>query len=185
MEPNDAALVHRAKAGDEAAFGLLLRRYLKVAHAVARAVAGPLADAEDVVQEAILEAVTQLERCRDPARFGGWLLAIVRTRAHNRRRYERRREALPLEAAEGLEASDQPEEALRRSELRQQLARGLNRLPSTEREVILLCDLEGWSHTEAAQLLGISAASSRQRLHRARKRLRAMLASGQARGENR
>jgi RNA polymerase sigma-70 factor (ECF subfamily) len=172
---DDATLVARARDGDQEAFGLLVRRYVRLAHAVARTVVRDPADADDVCQEAFLKALTHLEDCRQPARFAGWLMTIVRTSGHNYRRYLRRREAEPLESGESVAALDDPGRGAERAELRGRLVEGLGRLPESQRRVVLLHDLEGRPHAEVAGALGITEGSSRLLLHRARKSLRGFL----------
>ena len=70
--PTDGDLVRRAREGDEFAFGQLVERYQRPAYAVAMSVLGRHEDAEDAAQESFLVALTRLEECRNPDRFGGW-----------------------------------------------------------------------------------------------------------------
>lgn len=173
---DDATLVARAREGDRDAFAALVHRHLRVAHAVARGVVRNPADADDLVQEAFLEALVKLDSCRDPARFAGWLLAIVRNRGHNRRRWLRRREALPLDEDSPVAGPHDPARDAERAELRDRLLDGLGRLPESQRQVVLLHDLDGRPHAEVAASLGISEGASRVLLHRARARLRRFFA---------
>lgn len=174
---DDATLVAHSRTGDREAFGTLVRRYLRLAHTVARSIVPQMADAEDVCQEAFLEALVRLDSCRDPARFSGWLLTIVRNKAYNRRRYLRRREAEPLDDLAPAASTGDPATATERAELRRRLLRGLGTLPGPQQQVVLMFDLEGRPHTEVAAALGITETSSRQLLHRARRALRALLTS--------
>lgn len=177
-DQDDATLVRRVRRGEREAFGILVRRHLRAAHAVARATVRNPADADDVVQEAFLEALVQLERCRDPARFAAWLMTIVRNRGHNRRRYERRREAEPLDVDDLAVAADDPARAVERDELRERLLEALDQLPESQRQAVLLHDLEGRSHAEVAAALGVSDGFSRVLVHRARRHLRGILGAG-------
>jgi RNA polymerase sigma-70 factor (ECF subfamily) len=160
--------VARAKSGDPEAFEILVRRHLRAAYAVALAVLGRPADAEDVAQDAFAAAFEQLDRCREPAKFSGWLLSIVRNRAKNER--EKRGLRDPAEAPPEA-AAGPPAEA----GLRDRLVAALGRLPATAREVVLLHDLEGYSHAEIADAIGTSEVNSRQLLFQARKTLRELL----------
>src|SRR5690349_15054561 len=81
LEPPVTELVVRARRGDPAAFTELVRRHLRAAYAVALAVLQRPADAEDVAQDALISALEHLDDCREPARFSGWLVKIVRNRA--------------------------------------------------------------------------------------------------------
>jgi RNA polymerase sigma-70 factor, ECF subfamily len=178
---SDPRLVARALAGEAQVFEELVRRYLKLAHAVALGVLGNPADAEDVCQDAFLTALVKLEECRDPARFAAWLLRIVRNRALNFRESRSRREGEPLERltsgamAARAPGGDDPGREAERSELRERLLAALAVLPPSQREVVLLHDLEGWQHQEIAELLGTSEGAVRVRLLQARRRLRGLL----------
>jgi RNA polymerase sigma-70 factor (ECF subfamily) len=144
---------------------------MRSGYLVALSVTGNPQDAEDVSQEAFLVALRRLEDCREPERFGGWYLTIVRNRAKNllRREHLRRSEELTPEISPG---EGGPAEDLKRWEIRDQLARGLEGLSEIRREVLLLHDLEGWKHREIAERLGIPDGTVRSHLHFARKHLR-------------
>lgn len=172
----DSRLVARARAGEARAFEELVRRHLRSAHAVALGVLANPADAEDVCQEAFLTALERLEECRDPKRFAAWLMRIVRNRALNFRQSRSLREGVPLEETAERAGGDDPGREAERSELRERLLAALAGLPESQREVVLLHDLEGWRHREIAELLGTSEGAVRVRLHEARRRLRTELA---------
>jgi RNA polymerase sigma-70 factor (ECF subfamily) len=163
-----AALVHRAQGGDGDAFAELARLCGRAVYAIALAHLGRPADAEDVAQNVLLAALENIDGCRDPARFDAWILSIARNRA--RRALVRRRlrdvfsggDAATLER--GTEDPVSPE--------RQALLRALAKLPATSREVVMLHDLEGYTHAEITAALGLSEEASRQALSRARKQLR-------------
>lgn len=167
-------LVQRAGEGDAKAFDELMRRHYRAAYAVALGVLGSRADAEDVCQESWLRALERLESCRNPERFVFWLLQIVRNRSRNHLEYRRIRQAEPLESSDASTVAD-PGRNLRREELRLRLERGLASLPDVEREIVLLHDMEGWSHRDIAESLGISEVMSRQHLFQARRQLRPLL----------
>ena len=174
MEESDAELVARVRAGDRLAADRLLERYLRACRAVALAVTGSEDDADDACQDAFVAAIERIDDCAEPARFGGWLLQIVRNRARNLLRYHdvRRTEPLDVEAA-GSPGS--PVADLEREELRAQLRAALSELSETQREVVLLHDLEGWKHREIAERLELPAGTIRSHLHHARRRLRQIL----------
>ena len=172
---SDAALLARGRLGDRAALGSLLERWFRPAYLVALARVGEAADAEDVCQDAFVKCIERLADCREPDKFGAWLLRIVRNTASNRGDYLRVRDAEPLEANESLRSSARTDHAASRSELRDALSRALAQLSVTQREIVLLHDLEGWRHAEIAQQLGVSEVMSRRHLSDARKRLRDLL----------
>lgn len=122
-----------------------------------------VADAEDVAQDAFVAAFESLETCRDPSRFAAWLFTIVRNKARNR--LSRRREG-EATAEEGSAAG------LDQLVARQQLLAGLARLTEVQREVVLLHDLESWTHAEIAAALDLSEVNSRQHLFVARRTMR-------------
>ena len=175
MSESDAALVGRAKGGDAAAFEALVRRHLRAAFAVALAQLGEEADAQDAVQDAFVAALTRIEECRRPDQFVSWLLSIVRNRARDHRRYRRVRDALPLDAAGEAPGREDPHRDAERSQLRDDLLEAMEGLTELQREVTLLFDIQGWSHREIAETLGISEGSARVHLFNARRALRERL----------
>ena len=170
-ERTDGELVRAALRGQSKDFGVLVTRYMRPGYLVALSVTGNPQDAEDVSQEAFLVALQRLEDCRDPERFGGWFLTIVRNRAKNllRREHLRRGEELTPEISPGPGG---PAEDLKLLEIREQLEKGLQGLSEVRRDVLLLHDLEGWKHREIAERLGIPDGTVRSHLHFARKHLR-------------
>jgi len=168
--------VRDALGGQTEAFGVLVPRYMRPGYLVALSVTGNPQEAEDVAQEAFLVALERLEDCREPERFGGWFLTIVRNRAKNLLRRERLRsgEELTPEISPGPGG---PAEDLDRMEMRERLERGMEGLSEIRREVLLLHDLEGWKHREIGERLGIPDGTVRSHLHFARKHLRDRLGS--------
>jgi RNA polymerase sigma-70 factor (ECF subfamily) len=137
-------------------------------------VTGRHEDAEDAAQEAFLVALQRIEECRNPERFAGWLLTIVRNRSRNLVRRESLRTAEPLPpSASGRGPT--PDRETERAELREHLRRALETLTPIQREVVLLHDLEGWKHREIADRLEIPSGTVRSHLHFARKALRGVL----------
>lgn len=173
-EQNDAALVLRAREGDEEAFGLLVERYMKAAYAVALSVTKHHQDAEDVSQTSFLVALRKIEDCRDPEKFGSWLLSIVRNRARNLLRRENVRSTEPIPES-ASSSTPGPERETERTELRGALETALSELTPVQREIVLLHDLQGWKHREIAEHLEMPSGTVRSHLHFARKALRELL----------
>ena len=182
MGETDAVLVNKVKRGDSRAFDRLVRRHLRVAHAVASARLDNPSDADDVVQDAFIKALTSIDSCRNPERFRSWLLTIVKNTAHNRRAYNRVRDTAPLEHADGVSSKDDPLEDVRRAQLGERLTGAMGGLTDLQRRVLILHDMEGWKHAEIGSELGISAGSSRVHLHMARRAMRRILSNSFALG---
>jgi RNA polymerase sigma-70 factor (ECF subfamily) len=151
---------------------------------VALSVVGRHEDAEDAAQEAFLVALERLEECRNPERFGGWLLTIVRNRSKNLIRRETLRETDEVPAGT-RSRTPTPDRVTETAELRQWLERAMQELPDVQREIVMLHDLEGWKHREIAERLELPAGTVRSHLHFARKALRRTLRDlpGGRRGE--
>ncbi len=173
VTPTDEELVHATLAGNQASFALLVHRYRRAALARAVAIVGDPAEAEDVAQESFIHGYAELASCRQPARFGAWLLTSVKRRALNRVRSIRRQRVVALD--DSIQASADSADELNRRELRDRLRQALAQLPVVQREVVLLADLEQWSHADIAAGLGISVVMSRRHLSDARRKLRAIL----------
>lgn len=174
----DADLVRRVRAGERTAFDRLVRRHLRVAHAVARrGLDGDHHDADDVVQDAFIRALEKIDDCRHPERFRAWLLAIVRNQAHAHRDRERVRETENLDAATPVASDADPSRRVEAGELRAQLREAMKGLTELQRRTFALFDLEGWSHAEVGEELGISRGASRFHLHAARKHIRSHLSA--------
>ena len=163
------ALVVAAQRGDPAAFGELVRRHLRMAYAIALAVLGRPADADDIAQDAFVAALERIRDCREPARFSGWLVRIVRNRALHA--LERRKLRDPAGEPDDHAAAGARGDAL----LRGRLLDALAQLTSVQREVVLLHDLDDWTHAEVADALGLTETNCRQHLFTARRALRGVL----------
>ena len=174
IEP-DAELVARTQSGSSAAFEMLMRRHFRMAFVIAFAQLNDRADAEDVCQDAFFRVWQRIDDCREPARVGAWIAAIVRNTAHNRREARRLRTTEALDEAAHEHDPAGADARMERGELRDRLSACLQRLRPAQREVVLLHDLEGWKHAEIAERLGISELMSRRHLSGARRDLRAML----------
>lgn len=172
VSPDLQLLVEQAQQGSTSAFAELTRRHFRAVFATALAVTGSAADAEDLAQEALLVAFERLNSCREAARFSGWLRQIVRNLALNHIA-RRKRRARDSDDAVGEVAG---RTVVSTPDARQRLLAELERLTPVQREVVLLHDLDDWTHAEVAETLGISEVMSRQHLFAARKIMRGRLA---------
>jgi RNA polymerase sigma-70 factor, ECF subfamily len=164
-------LVLAAQRGEEAAFAALVRLHQRRAYAVARAIAATHEDAEDAVQEAFLHAHRALARFRPEQAFGAWLHRIVANAALDigRRRKVRDADALPDTVSMPFR-----DPALD-DELRRRLVAALDTLSARQRSVIVLHDVEGFTHGEIGAMLDIPEGTARSDLHHARAALRRTL----------
>ncbi|HEV2150282.1 MAG TPA: sigma-70 family RNA polymerase sigma factor [Longimicrobiaceae bacterium] len=175
MSEEVAHLLGRAQCGDPAAVERLVRLHLGAAYAVALAVTGDPTEAEDVVQDAMVAALARLGDVRRPEGFAPWLMQIVRNRSKNVLRSRTVRAALPLEAAAASPDGSSPARDAERADLRDRLREGLATLTETQREVVLMHDMEGWKHREIGAALGLPEGTVRHHLFNARRSLRAFL----------
>ncbi len=171
------ALVARGDHAGFAAFAALVRRHGPSIRRLARALTDDVA-ADDVLQEAMVDAFRGAAGFRGEGSVRGWLFALARNRAVRHRASARRAEIPDTPLLQlGVEAGygERPERAAERLEQRDALSVGLARLPPEEREILLLRDVEGLSGEEAAEVLGLALPAMKSRLHRARLRLMAAL----------
>lgn len=185
-------LISQVQRGRTDLFYELVRPYERRVYAAALAILRNDADAEDTVQEAMLKALANLQQFRAESRFSTWLIQITVNEALMRRRRERTRMTQAIEDNRDEEGEytprdfadwrEIPSEALERKEVRQKLAEALASLDQKYREVFVLRDMEQLNIQETAEALGISVASVKTRLLRARLMLRDLLAGGWDRG---
>jgi RNA polymerase sigma-70 factor (ECF subfamily) len=185
-------LIARVQRGDSGLFYELVRPYERRVYAAALSILRNESDAEDVAQEAMLKALSNIRQFRAEARFSTWLIQITVNEALMRRRRERtaKMEAIDDHRDEDGEYAPRdfadwreiPSEALERKEVRQKLAQALASLDRKYREVFVLRDMEHLNIQETADALGISIASVKTRLLRARLMLRDLLSGGWQQG---
>jgi len=168
--PTDAELAQQIlRVGDEAAFRALYRRHTPALYQfVLRILGGSEMDAEDVVQETWIRAVAGLARFRWESSFRTWLTGIGLNRSRKHLRRGSRAEHEALDAVE-------PEVAAPEGAERVDLEQAVRLLPNGYRAVLVLHDVEGFTHEEIGRSLGITPGTSRSQLHFARKTLRRLL----------
>jgi RNA polymerase sigma-70 factor, ECF subfamily len=180
-EPADteASLIARAQAGDVAAFERLSSAYADRLFMLLLRLLGDRAEAEDVAQEVMLRAWQGITRFRGQSSYFTWLYRIAVNEAKRAMEKRGRRPAGVPIGADELQLPDSPlldpSRQAENNELRQALARALAGLPPDLRMAIVLRDVEGLSTQEAAQIVGISQAAFKSRLHQARLRVRAAI----------
>jgi RNA polymerase sigma-70 factor (ECF subfamily) len=185
-ERDESRMIASILAGETHLFHELIRPYERRVYAMALSFLRNEADAEDVAQEAFLKAYRNLASFRGDARFGTWLVSITLNEARTR---IRRRDAITIDSLDEPQDGQKqaspailrdwkeiPSEALERKEVRHLVHQAVTGLPLIYREVFQLRDIEELSVNEAAEALGITIASVKVRLHRARMMLQKVLA---------
>jgi RNA polymerase sigma factor (sigma-70 family) len=180
-------LVSAAAGGDREAFARLVDETRGLVASIALAILRDVDVSRDVAQDVLLVAWRDLRKLREPASFLPWLRQITRNRAHHvlRARVRARRfVAEPPAGAEGVDLDERlaaacaaplASEVLVAEEQRTRLAEAIEALPDEAREVVTLYYREGQSARQVADLLGLREDAVKQRLSRARQRLRASL----------
>ncbi|HET7787908.1 MAG TPA: sigma-70 family RNA polymerase sigma factor [Myxococcales bacterium] len=191
-QPGDSELVARSQQGDGAAFAMLVERHRRQLYRLALRMTGSEADAQEVLQEAFLNAYQKLPLFRGEAQFSSWLYRIAANSALMRLRRKRRApDALaeqPLElagprfSAEGYleptsnsDWSQRADEKMMSGELGSAINQAVEQLPEDYRTVFLLKDVDGLSNEDIANALELTVPAVKSRLHRARLALREKL----------
>jgi RNA polymerase sigma-70 factor (ECF subfamily) len=170
-----AEIIDRCRKGDREAHYELYKLYSKSMYNIGYRIVNNEAEAEDVLQEAFVSAFRSLDHYRGEATFGSWLKRIVVNKAINVLK-ERKTESLPED-----DDFDVPEEIFTEEEFPfsvKQVRDAMERLPDGYRSVLSLYLLEGYDHSEIAEILGISESTSKSQFNRSKKKLREILEGG-------
>jgi RNA polymerase sigma-70 factor (ECF subfamily) len=176
----DEEIVEQVVAGQSALFEVLMRRHNERVYRLARSIVRDDGEAEDVMQQAYVNAYTHLGQFSRKARFSTWLLRIATNEALARVRRRGRYEPFDDQPAAFEDAMitrplRDPEQQASSSELRVMLVSAIDGLPDGSREVFVLRDVEGLSTAETAAVLDVSEDVIKTRLSRARAALRRAL----------
>ncbi len=175
----EAQLIRKASNGDGAAVRSLYERYSPRVYAVVRRIAGDDDLAQDYAQEAWIRAIRALPNFRGDARFSTWLHRIAVNSALQALRKaetrEKREAPMPETMAVGPSVGD--------SLLQNRLEAALDRLPDGMRKILILHDVEGYTHDEIGEVLGVAAGTSKSQLFKARAKMREILKPLQITGE--
>lgn len=166
--------------GDRAAYGSIVQKYQDRLFAALVRITGCPEEAEDVAQEAFVQALRKLDTFQQSAAFYTWLYRIAFNLSATRARRKRPRASLDeLRESGGSEPADRdgaPEEPLMLKERAKQVHAALGELAEDYRQVVVLRELEGCDYEQIASILGIPLGTVRSRLFRAREQLRELLA---------
>jgi len=173
MDDSDEALMARVARGDERAFRELASRHLPPMLGLARRILGNAADAEDVVQEAMLRVWTYAPRWRPLALFRTWLTRVVVNLCIDRKR---RAPWVELEAAgEIIDPAPHAGAKAERDERDHMVAAGIAQLPARQRAAIMLTYGDGMSNSQVAEVLDTSVSAVETLLVRGKQNLRRTL----------
>jgi len=165
----DTILVQRARSGDAAAFGTLVRQQQsKVRGFLRRLTRADAALADDLAQETFLEAHRKIDQFRGEGSFGAWLCGIAWSRFLMERR---KRKEEPLEAPDETASIDTTSASLARLDLEKAMAQ----LAPAEQAALTLCYAFGHSHGEAAEILDLPLGTVKSHVLRGREKLKALL----------
>lgn len=189
LRANEAELIKSVCGGARDAFYELVRPYERMIYATAMSVVKNAADAEEVAQEAVLKALSNLASFRGESKFSTWLIQITYNEARMKLRKARPCLYESIDEQQKTEEGDYwpkdfadwrpiPSELLEQDEVRQAVQGAINSLRPHYREVLVLRDVEQLSIKEMMMILGVTEAAVKTRLHRARLLLRDSLAPG-------
>jgi RNA polymerase sigma-70 factor (ECF subfamily) len=185
-----SGLVARAKAGDRTAFDGLVEAYAPRIYNIALRITGSRDEAQDCVQDAFVRAFSALRRFRGEAAFSTWLYRVAVNVANDACRRLKSQPMLASELAgpgsddpvpdlggmsHGRHGADGPDEQLARAQRRDLVLTAIRSLPEHHRAVIVLCDLQGLSYQEVAEVTGTRVGTVKSRLSRARLALKERL----------
>ncbi len=181
----EAELLADLRAGDPAAYRKLVELNSANVYNVALKLLGDEQEAEDVLQETFLSAFEAIDRFEGRSRVSTWLYRIAYNASLMRLRKRKQMITFSLDQPlgdddQGLQAASRrlvdwsaiPDDQLLTTEARQEMDRAVGELPETLRSTFILRDIQGLSGAETAEVLGITVQAVKNRLHRARLRLR-------------
>ena len=170
MALHDAELIQRTLAGDESAFGFLVDKYKGSVHALAYRKLGDFHIAEEITQDTFLKAYQKLSTLKDPGRFPGWLYVIAARCCISWFRQNR----VQTESLDSVKREMDTQSWLKYTDahLREEVHNALESLPESERTVLTLYYMAGMTCEEIGRFIGTSCGAIRDRLYRARIRLK-------------
>ena len=172
---SDEALVLKAKRGDTGAFDLLIERHYKRIYKLAFQMLGNSEDAADATQETFVKAFEQLRHFRGASSFSTWLHRIAVNTCKDMMRRNRsipfsqlqpENEHTDFDPATLVEPN--PDEILAKRERAEMVWKALQQLSDEARQILVLCDMQGFSYAEVASILNLPEGTVKSRLHRAR-----------------
>lgn len=180
--------IEKLRSGDAEAFGTLVTRYTSDIYALLLRITEDVKEAEDLTQETFLRALKSIKKFRGDADLKTWLFRIAINQSKNRLRWWKRRKRekmvsmdapindsqMPLSETFSSDSKN-PEENVLQKEQMTTLLKALQALPDIFREAVVLCDIEGLSYEEIANVLEINIGTVKSRIARGREELRKKL----------
>lgn len=179
MERDERQLIEAACRGEAAAFEALVRQHQQRLCTALTHLCGSYEEAEDVAQEAFVQAYLKLRSFTGGSAFYTWLYRIAINAAISRRRRRRPEVSVdngrPRGGVEPLDGGELPPQKLLREERAAQIRLALGRLSEEHRAILVLREIEGCHYDQIAEILHLPAGTVRSRLHRARLQLKEQL----------
>lgn len=169
--------IRQSRNGDQEAFAALISRYQRMIHSLTFRMTGSLDDAEDLAQDAFIQAFRRLDSFRGDSKFSSWLCQIAVNGCLNWRKSRARRERAHEDLAEHKQIFEGEHGAMTpvEEDNTRQVQAALARLPDKQRAAVVLTVFEGMSHAEASRVLGCSETTISWRLFAARAKLKRLL----------
>ncbi len=174
---DELALIHDAQHGNVESFNTLILHYQASVYNLAYRLTGEADSAADATQEAFISAYGHLTQFRG-GNFKSWLMRIVTNACYDEMRQRKRRPAVSLDDPDHeaevqlISSGDGPESIAQQNALNRAIQDCLDGLPSDQRLVTVLCDVQGYDYQEIAQIVNVSLGTVKSRISRARQRLR-------------
>ena len=177
-EISNAELVKKSQFGDKSAFEQLVVRHQALVFSLAYKLTGNREMANDVAQESFIRAWKAIEKFRGDSTFSTWIYRITVNTAWTLRKKAKKHNTLNIEDTYEpivIDEKKDPELVAINSDLSSVLVSALDKIPVDQRIIVELKNIEGRSHKEIAEILGISVTAAKVRLHRAHQKLRQIL----------
>jgi RNA polymerase sigma-70 factor (ECF subfamily) len=191
MADAEQQLIEASRGGDVESFNQLVRLYEGRVYNLSYRILGDADSAADAAQDAFFAAYRNLKSFRGGS-FRSWLFRIATNTCYDVLRARKRRPTTSLDAALNAAPDDQevympepadpgeaPDDVVLRRELSRAIEHGLAQLPDDQRTVVVLCDVQGMSYNEAADIVNANLGTVKSRLSRGRARLRDILRAGE------
>jgi len=175
---SNSELVRLSQLGDQTAFEQLVVRHQDLVFSLAFKLTGNKEMANDVAQEAFIRAWKAIDKFRGDSTFGTWIYRITVNSAWTLRKKAKKHNTLNIDETYEpviIDEKRDPESVAINSDLSSTLINALDKIPLDQRIIVELKNIEGRSHKEIADFLGISVTAAKVRLHRAHQRLRDIL----------